>query len=275
MTELEILEGIRQEMSAIPGHLGFYYKNLSTGLEYGIGEEEVYGAASVIKFPLFLHVLTECHRGNLSLDDKIVTLDSDKVPSCGALNMFTGSVETDIRTLCRLMICVSDNTATNRLIRYFGFDAIEQGFAGMGLCKTRIRRKLFDRDASARGVQNSISPKELGLLLEKLYRGEFVSREVSDYAIEVLSEQQIGHKLGGKLGERQLLLEIFSDKFHRAQDLGMLACALLHSLAQQLAKSADKSQRQHVLKGVFLGILGTNDAGKLLGDLKKMMRVDA
>ena len=54
----------------------------------------------------------------------------------------------------------------------------------MGLEKTRIRRMLFDRSAAALGKQNSISPKELGLLLERLYRGEFVSREVSDYAIK-------------------------------------------------------------------------------------------
>ena len=201
MTELSVLEEICSEMSAMPGHLGFYYKNLVTGFEYGIREEEIYGAASVIKFPLFLHILSECERGNLSLDDRIVTEDSDKVPSCGALNMFTGSVETDIRTMCRLMICLSDNTATNRLIRLCGFEAIEQGFAEMGLEKTRIRRMLFDRSAAALGKQNSISPKELGLLLERLYRGEFVSREVSDYAIEVLCEQQIMHKLGGKLGE--------------------------------------------------------------------------
>ena len=31
MTELEILEGIRGEMAAMQGHLGFYYKNLVTG----------------------------------------------------------------------------------------------------------------------------------------------------------------------------------------------------------------------------------------------------
>ena len=222
MTELSVLDGIRREMEAMQGHLGFYYKNLVTGLEYGIREEEIFGAASVIKFPLFLHILTECERGNLSLDDKIVTLDSDKVPSCGALNMFTGSIETDIRTVCRLMICLSDNTATNRLIRLCGFEAIEQGFAEMGLAKTRIRRKLFDRSAAAQGKQNSISPKELGLLLEKLYRGEFISREVSDYAIEVLSEQQIMHKLGGKLGENVQIAHKTGEDDGLSNDVGIV-----------------------------------------------------
>ena len=222
MTEISILESIRQEMSAMPGHLGFYYKNLVTGFEYGIGEEEIYGAASVIKFPLFLHILAECHRGNLSLDDRIVTEDSDKVPSCGALNMFTGSIETDIRTVCRLMICLSDNTATNRLIRLCGFEAIEQGFAEMGLEKTRIRRKLFDSSAAAAGKQNSISPKELGLLLERLYRGEFINQEISDYAIEVLTEQQIGHKLAGKLGENVKIAHKTGEDDYLSNDIGIV-----------------------------------------------------
>ena len=118
MNELSVLESIEKEMEDMPGHLGFYYKNLVTGTEFGIREEEIYGAASVIKFPLFLHILEQCHQGNMSLDDRIITEDSDKVPSCGALNMFTGPVETDIRTMCRLMICLSDNTATNRLINH-------------------------------------------------------------------------------------------------------------------------------------------------------------
>lgn len=222
MNELTVLENICREMETLPGHLGFFYKNLVTGFEYGVREEEIYGAASVIKFPLFLHILAECERGKMSLDDRIVTKDSDKVPSCGALNMFTGSVETDIRTVCRLMICISDNTATNRLIRLCGFEAIEQGFSEMGLDKTRIRRKLFDGAAAAAGKQNTISPKELGLLLERLYRGEYINREVSDYAIEVLSEQQIMHKLGGKLGENVKMAHKTGEDDYLSNDVGII-----------------------------------------------------
>ncbi len=199
MSEQKILEGIERELEALPGHVGFYYKSLVTGKEYGVREEEIYSAASVIKFPLFLHILAECEQGRMSLDDEIVTEEEDKVPGCGAISLFTGRVKTDLRTLCRLMICISDNTATNRLIRYCGFEEIERGFVAMGLEKTKIRRYLFDAETTAKGIRNTISPKELGLLFQRLYRGEFVSREVSDYALDVLLDQQIGHKLGGKL----------------------------------------------------------------------------
>ena len=61
--EIKVLEAMAAEIETIPGHVGFYYKNLVTGFEYGVREDETYFAASVIKFPLLLHV-------NESLVDK-------------------------------------------------------------------------------------------------------------------------------------------------------------------------------------------------------------
>ena len=197
--EVSALNAIAREMETLPGHLGFYYRNLVTGFEYGVREEEAYLAASVIKFPLLLHVLEKAAAGEISLDQKLTVEDWEKMPSCGALNQFTGPVEVDIRTLCRLMTVISDNTATNKLIRFCGIDSANAAFRRMGLEKTVLRRLLFDSEASARGLENTVGPREMGMLLERLYRGEFVSPEVSRYALEILLDQQIGHKLEGKL----------------------------------------------------------------------------
>ena len=197
--ELATLTAIAREMETLPGHLGFYYKNLATGFEHGVREDEAYLAASVIKFPLLLHVLEKAAGGEISLSDKLTVEDWEKMPSCGALNQFTGPVEADIRTLCRLMTVISDNTATNKLIRFCGIDQTNAAFRRMGLEKTVLRRLLFDSEASARGLENTVCPREMGMLLERLYRGEFVSAEVSRYALDILLDQQIGHKLEGKL----------------------------------------------------------------------------
>lgn len=220
--ELQVLQNIEVQMRAINGHLGFYYKNMVTGTEFGVGEDEIYSAASVIKLPLFLHVLSLCEKGGMHLSDEIITEEDDKVPSCGALNLFTGSVKADIATLCRLMICLSDNTATNRLIRHCSLSGIEEGFQKMGLYKTKIRRLLFDREAASRGIQNTISLKELGILLEKLYRGEFISKEVSEYAVDVLLQQQIGHKLDGKLCEIVPIAHKTGEDSNLSNDVGIV-----------------------------------------------------
>lgn len=198
-TELETLQRIAREAEALPGHLGFYYKNLVTGLEYGLRESEAYLAASVIKFPLYLHILAEAERGNLSLTEKLRISEADKMPGCGAISLLTGGQEIDIAALCRLMICISDNTATNVLIRRCGIENINAGFRRVGLKQTVLRRYLFDSEASARGQENTISPREMGMLLERLYRRNYVNPEVSELALETLLGQQVCHKLEGKL----------------------------------------------------------------------------
>lgn len=197
--EQKVLSGIAREMESIPGHLGFYYKNLATGFEFGIRAEEAYLAASVIKLPLFLHILQQSAAGIVDLGQRLTVVDHEKMPSCGALNSFTGPVEADILTLCRLMITISDNTATNKLIDFCTIPGVNAGFRAMGLEMTVLRRLLFDAEASAQGLENTICPREMGMLLESLYRETFVSPEISQTAMGVLLRQQIDHKLDGKL----------------------------------------------------------------------------
>lgn len=197
--ETQALERVRQRMEELPGHLGFYYKNLATGRTFGVRAEETFLAASVIKLPLFLHILAQAAEGRLDLARTVTVTEADKVPICGALTLFTGAVQADIRTLCRLMISLSDNTAANVLIRMCTLEGANQGFRAMGLKRTRLNRLLFDSGAAAAGLENTICPAELGMLLEKLYRNEWVSPEVCREALDVLLLQQIGHKLDGRL----------------------------------------------------------------------------
>lgn len=197
--EKAVLAAIAEEMQTIPGHLGFYYKNLTTGETFGIRENEAYLAASVIKLPLYLHILQQCAAGKMDMEELLTVTGEEKMPSCGALTLFTGDVTANMRTLCRLMIALSDNTATNKLIRRCTIPGANEGFRGMGLEKTVLRRLLFDAKASAAGLENTVSPLEMGRLLEQLYRGTFVSSEVSKEAMDTLLLQQVDHKLGGKL----------------------------------------------------------------------------
>ena len=197
--EQAILDGIRLEMDSIPGHTGFYYFNLATGKEYGVRDDEVFGAASVIKLPLFMHVLAECAAGRMSMDEQLTITEADKVPICGALTLFTGNVTADIRTLCRLMISISDNTATNKLIDRCTIPGTQDGFRAMGLEKTQLTRKLFDRSASLKGLRNTICPREIGHLLIMLHRNEFVSEAFCKEVIDTLLLQQVDHKLNGKI----------------------------------------------------------------------------
>ena len=188
-------------LSALPGHIGFYFEDPVSGESFGLNEKDEFLAASVIKLPIYAVVMKLWSEGRLDLYEKLSCTDADKVPPCGALYFFTGEVETDIRTLCGLMISLSDNAATNLLLGRFGLDFFNEEFKKIGLKDTHLERRLFDPESAAQGKENRIVPAEIGELLERIYRHEFVSEDVSREMEKLLLEQQINHKIPGYLPE--------------------------------------------------------------------------
>ena len=194
-------EAIIAKLKAVPGNVGFYYKDLTTGETLGYNENEQFEAASVIKLPVYMVIMKLAHEGKLSLSEKLTCHHADKMPPCGALYFFTGEVTVDIRTLCGLMISLSDNAATNLLLRRFGLDFLNEQFKQIGLKKTHLERLLFDGEAAARGLENRIVPEEIGVLLAQIAQRRFVSEAVSAEMEKLLLAQQINHKIPGYLPE--------------------------------------------------------------------------
>ena len=192
-------EAILARLSALPGAVGFYYKDLLTGEELGFNENEEYEAASVIKLPMFAAAAKLVSEGRASWEDQLLCKAEDRVPSCGVLRFFDDGIKASLKTLCALMITISDNMATNIIMRHFGIEKVNEEFRAMGLQKTHIERLLFDSKAGAEGRQNKIVPKEMGMLLEQVWRHEFIDEATSETVEEILLEQQINHKIPGYL----------------------------------------------------------------------------
>lgn len=192
---------ILEKLKTAKGKIGFYYKNLITGEEICYNENDTFLAASVIKLPILAEIFRGSALENVNLSEMLTVKNSDKMPSCGALNLFTDEPNVDVRTLCKLMIALSDNTATNVLIKHFNIEKLNKGFDEIGLLDTKINRLLFDESAQKEGKENVIVPRELGYLLEQIYNKTFVNENVSKQIEEILLEQQISHKIPGKLPE--------------------------------------------------------------------------
>lgn len=196
-------DALKLRISGLQGKVGFYYKNMVTGDCFAYQADEAYSAASLIKLPILMYVMQLIWEGKLDAKEKILVRDEDKKPSCGALVSISGDIEVDIESLCRLMITISDNTATNMLIGRVGIPELARGFAAMGLKKTALRRFFFDDQAEARGLCNEVCPEEIGMLLEQIYERTFVSREVSEQIEDILLLQQIRHKIPGYIGRKK------------------------------------------------------------------------
>ncbi len=183
------------DFDALGGKVGFFFKDLETGEEFALNPEMPLMAASVIKLPVMAEAFRQMEAGLVRADERFIIRDADKLPSCGALNELHDGAEVTFMDMVRLMIVFSDNTATNMVIKRIGIDRVNRFIADADLAGTRLNRLLFDSEASARHLENTISAGGMGKLLEAIYRGEVVSKAASANMLEILFDQKLNGKL--------------------------------------------------------------------------------
>jgi beta-lactamase class A len=85
------------------------------------------------------------------------------------------------------MVAVSDNSATNVLIDRVGMENVNQLLDSLSLTHTRLRRKMMDLKAASEGRENISTPREMMTLLEQIYRGKVLNKEMTDDFLRVVS----------------------------------------------------------------------------------------
>lgn len=188
-------EEILSRLSALPGRIAFYYKNLADGEIISYHEQEPMMAASVIKLFILAEAFRQMEAGELE-KNRLVTIRKEAcVPSCGALTYMHDGLQATVEDLYTLMIILSDNTATNYMIDILGREAVNEGTRSLGFCVTKLNRKMYDAEKSARGIQNYITAAETAQLLERMAQGSLVSEAASADMLRILKDQRLNGKI--------------------------------------------------------------------------------
>lgn len=186
---------VTDKLSAMPGKIGYYYKNLVTGETVEYNSHQPVIAASVIKLFVMAEAFRQIEEGIIN-PDAIFTVDKSKcVPSCGALVYMHDGLQVTVRDLITLMIILSDNSATNFMVDMLGIDNINTTIKNLGYRDTCIGRKMFDSEKAALGIQNYICAAETADLLEKIYKGELVSKSASKQMLDIMLDQRLNGKI--------------------------------------------------------------------------------
>ena len=172
----------------LDGVLGVAILDLSSGRKFLLHRDEVFPQASSIKIAVLAELYQQAQAGKLKLSDLYTMQASDLVPDSDIMGGLTpGVTRITLRDLATMMVAVSDNSATNVLIDHVGMDNVNALMDSLGLTHTRLRRKMMDLKAAGEGRENVSTPAEMMALLENLYRGKILNREMTDDFFKMLS----------------------------------------------------------------------------------------
>src|SRR5881409_35592 len=172
----------------LDGVLGVAIEDLTTGQKYLLHAEEVFPQASSIKIAVLAELYHQAQQGKLKLTDLYTVQSSDLVPDSDIMGGLTpGVTRITLRDLATMMVAASDNSATNVLIDRVGMENVNTFLDSLGLTHIRLRRRMMDLKAAAEGRENVATPREMMTLLEDLYRGKVLNKQLTDDFFNLLS----------------------------------------------------------------------------------------
>jgi len=164
--------------------------------------------------------------GRLSLEERLPLHTADKNLPSGVLTFFQDGLTPTVRDLLTLMIIISDNTATDMVMKRLGKETINARMRALGLNHIHVPltvREIFDsllpssdptqdlheleiaeqragprHDSLAYqlGPQNNAgTPREMTQLLSLIFAGAIPNRAGSDEALGILLQQQLNERL--------------------------------------------------------------------------------
>lgn len=241
----EIIEKYDEDIAII-------VKNLSSNeILCNYNEEKVYPSASIIKIPIMIEALSKVDDLQIPLLNKIQIKDSDKVDF--SIITEQNLTECTFLELITCMIINSDNTATNVLIDLLGINKINERINSLGMKNTKLQRKMMDFEAIKEGKNNYTSLKDMLVVMEGLYRGEIINKEVSKRAINIMKNQRDNTMLKRYIQEDVVLANKTGELDNLNNDVGIFY-----------------TKRADYFIGVFVNKVKDNQqAYKIIGEVSK------
>ena len=170
---------------ALNGVVGYAALDLTSGEEIGRLERREFPTASTIKLAVLYELFRQADEGRVTLD-AATPLDRTHVVGGSGILRAMGTPALSLRDHAVLMMSLSDNTATNVLIDRVTIASVASRMQSLGLGGIRLRRKMMDGAAAARGDENVATPRDIVRLLRALHAGEGLRPDSKAAALKIL-----------------------------------------------------------------------------------------
>ncbi|KMJ60531.1 hypothetical protein AB685_04395 [Bacillus sp. LL01] len=195
---LELKKRVQGVVDSTAGHVSFVLED-DGGRRLEMDADAQKKAASLIKIPILMAAFKQVESGELKLTDRFSIEVEGRVGGAGVIQFMDSGTTFTLRDLLTLMIVVSDNIATNKVLDIIGMDAVGEFCAEQGLSRTRLERKMMDFEAVDAGLENRTSARDMLACLKLLHFEGGKTAAFSDVSrqkmLSILGGQQLLDKL--------------------------------------------------------------------------------
>jgi beta-lactamase class A len=188
------LAGLNHEIRSLARHLpaaiALDVFDINTGYNAGFNAARSMPAASTIKVPVMVEVFAQLEAGRFDLQRHVMLEAGDKDYGSGELCDAPVGTTYSVADLLAKMIDISDNTATNMLIRIVGRRSINRQMNDLGLSRTHLGGDVRTGGWAIRENLRT-SPADLVHLLALMARGELIDEWSSNEMIAILKADEI------------------------------------------------------------------------------------
>lgn len=229
---LQVLEREIARLAKVSGGVvGVTAIHLETGRRVSMNGGERFPMASTFKIPIAVQLLTRIDKGEVRLDQMIEIKQSDLHPGSGTLaDLFNkGGLALSVRNLMELMLLISDNSATDVLLRTAGgAEAVTDRMRALGIEGIDVNRstaqliadwvganlppedrwtpavfqsafegvKPDEQKAAAKkfdaDARDTSTPDGMAALLEKIHRKDILKPESASLLLDIMRRCRTG-----------------------------------------------------------------------------------
>lgn len=187
--------------------------DLPSGVRYEREADRVFHAASVMKIPVLIELYRRAERGDFSLDDTLFVHTRFRSIADSSVYLLDHRTDSEqelytlhgqpmpIRELTRRMVDVSSNLATNMLIELVSADSVQETIQRLGTTTMKVLRGVEDLAAFRKGLNNTITARDVATLLSAVATGKAVSPTADAQMVEVLLGQEFNEMIPAGLPE--------------------------------------------------------------------------
>ncbi|MDQ3168039.1 MAG: class A beta-lactamase-related serine hydrolase, partial [Chloroflexota bacterium] len=167
--------------------------------EWSARGDASFPAASTVKVAILVALGREIDAGRVVLDQSRPPHPADRVGGSGVLAEMSPDLALAVADLAYLMITISDNTASNALIRLVGLPAVNEHLDDLGLTGIHLGRPFLGRLPQPDEGENTVTANGLADLLTLIATDRAASPATCAWMRGMMTRQQHRDRLGRDL----------------------------------------------------------------------------